>query len=85
MGTDTLISIFAQENQYKVIKNNHIHKQRVREYCVRWVGSRGQCMPHAQQVLSRAFPSVVAAGLLPLSCWHFTLISGTLGVRISCS
>ncbi|KAG1671357.1 hypothetical protein FOA52_002967 [Chlamydomonas sp. UWO 241] len=30
--TETLISIYAQEQQYKVIRSNHLHKNRIMEY-----------------------------------------------------
>ncbi len=35
VGLETLISIFSQENQFKVIRTNHIHKSRIDDYCMR--------------------------------------------------
>lgn len=32
---DTLCAIFAQENQYKVLKSHHIHKANMDAYCAR--------------------------------------------------
>ena len=32
---ETLISIYSQENQYKVIRSNHVHKNRIVDYWAR--------------------------------------------------
>ena len=34
---DTICAIFAQENQYKVLKSHHIHKAHMDTYCSRCV------------------------------------------------
>lgn len=34
---ETLISIYSQESQQKVIKSNHHHKARIQEYCARYI------------------------------------------------
>mmetsp|Transcript_31129 Transcript_31129/g.69187 ORF Transcript_31129/g.69187 Transcript_31129/m.69187 type:complete len:297 (-) Transcript_31129:238-1128(-) len=34
---ETLLSIFSQENQHKVIKSHHVHKSKIEEYCARYV------------------------------------------------
>ncbi len=35
VSLETIISIFSQENQFKVIRTNHIHKSRIEDYCMR--------------------------------------------------
>ena len=35
--SDTICGIFAQENQYKVLKTHHIHKANMDSYCSRYV------------------------------------------------
>lgn len=37
MRLETIASIFAQENQYKVIKTHHVHKANMPQYCSRCV------------------------------------------------
>lgn len=34
---ETLISIFSSEAQFKVIRSNHLHRNRIHEYCSRSV------------------------------------------------
>eukprot|EP00879_Flechtneria_rotunda_P032233 GHRR01035405.1.p2 GENE.GHRR01035405.1~~GHRR01035405.1.p2 ORF type:complete len:113 (+),score=20.73 GHRR01035405.1:574-912(+) len=36
VSSDTICSIFAQENQYKVLKSHHIHKEQMHNYCTRY-------------------------------------------------
>ena len=40
---ETLISIYSAEVQYKVIRSNHLHRNRIHEYCTRckWFSSLG--------------------------------------------
>ncbi|KAL6763291.1 hypothetical protein V8C86DRAFT_2498203 [Haematococcus lacustris] len=37
VGIQTLVSIYSQENQYKVIKSAQVHRQRISDYCTRYV------------------------------------------------
>ncbi|GFH22182.1 uncharacterized protein HaLaN_19606 [Haematococcus lacustris] len=48
VGIQTLVSIYSQENQYKVIKSAQVHRQRISDYCTRWVlpGPCASCSLH---------------------------------------
>jgi hypothetical protein len=53
---DTLCAIFAQENQYKVLKSHHIHKAHMDAYCARcgWASRRSGST--LQRVVSAVSP-----------------------------
>lgn len=48
---EAVASTFSQESQYRVIKSNHTHKQRVPEYVARCALKTGRCVSTGRVVM----------------------------------